>query len=230
MRKLVLVVLVTTLSGCSKVVQVKDTQPPAVTLVRAGADGEFDPVALVDFCALVFDEDPLDKLEINLMSDEDELVETGGELCQGGNWGGLITLSDNDHTLTVTATDKAGNKGQASVDITPTENKAPRCEFNEPENNSVHFLGDPVAFRGTVSDPDQDDQLTVKFKGSKSGVIFEGEPDVNDEVAFSFTGLTLGSHIINMSVIDQRGSADSCVRRVTIDPAPLDTDTDTETN
>ena len=73
-----------------------------------------------------------------------------------------------------------------------------------------------VTFEGTADDVDvANETLTVAWESDQDGIFGASAPDVNGTIAFDYDGLTLNTHLITMTVSDERG--ETCADTVTLE-------------
>ncbi|MBK7757857.1 MAG: hypothetical protein IPI35_15950 [Deltaproteobacteria bacterium] len=222
------------LAGCDNDTQIKVVDDaPSVTIVRPSSGTVFNPDEAIELCLQLADEDELTELQITVESDIDGVLFNGpNDLteCEGGNAGLSLTLSDAEHTLTVTVTDTANQATQANVVVTAEPNELPLCAWISPEDGLTFFETDNITFEAQVSDAEMTNALLgVVVESDVDGLLFEGNPDGAGLVTFT-QPLTAGGaaealHNITLSVTDDRGATSTCLVSVNID-ACLDDDGD----
>ena len=73
-----------------------------------------------------------------------------------------------------------------------------------------------VTFEGTADDVDvANETLTVAWESDQDGIFGASAPDVSGTIAFDYDGLTLNTHLITMTVSDERG--ETCADTVTLE-------------
>jgi len=137
-----------------------------------------------------------------------------------GNWSlslsptQLATLTDGTHTITVTATDAAQNTNTANLTVT-TALTPPNPEIDTPFVDGILSISEAAAGvtltgRTGVSGLNQGVQLKIDV----NGITYTGTVDSNGEwsvtlPAGALSGLTTGSHTINVTVTDSAGNTNT---------------------
>jgi PKD repeat protein len=121
------------------------------------------------------------------------------------------TLSRGAHAITLTATDKQGATGSATVDVSVAQvgNAAPVAAIQSPAAGATFFQGTSIAFSGSASDA-EDGALggaALAWSSSLDGPIGQG-------ASFSTSLLSVGAHQITLTARDSAG--DSGAARVGI--------------
>ncbi len=125
-----------------------------------------------------------------------------GAFAQGAQV--VANLSEGPHRLTLTATDSAGNPGQAQISITVratnTVNRPPTAVISAPLNGAVFDEGTAIELTGTGADP-EDGALqgaALTWSSSVGGLLGTG-------AALTFNGAALGTHRILLTAADSQG-------------------------
>ncbi len=117
--------------------------------------------------------------------------------------------------------DPKGASGSASVGLVITETEAPFVDLLAPEDGSVFFLGEAIAFEATVTDgEDEPGDLTVWFESSVDGRI---EIDTGVSSAGRVAGvvdLSLGAHDLSMWAEDTDGKTNFDRVSITVEEVP----------
>ncbi|MBC8454825.1 MAG: hypothetical protein H8D71_01310, partial [Deltaproteobacteria bacterium] len=168
----------------------------------------------IEFEGLVTDdEDAADTLSITWSSDTDgEIIATTPD--SDGTTGLAAHLTQGLHTITLTATDSDGQIGSDAINVeVGPDNTPPNCVLLTPTDGETGMVGDLVVFGGTVGDPDVlVDTLTVDWKDGEV-VVGSSIPTTAGNVSLPLTELTLGAHVISMTVSDEMGA--TCTDQVT---------------
>ena len=101
-------------------------------------------------------------------------------------------------------------------------NSAPTCGITAPETNAADEAGTKVRFEATVADVDVPaDWLTVVWSSDLDGELGESTPDSAGQVAFSYSDLSIESHVITLTVTDEVGAdcSDDIIYSVGTPPA-----------
>ena len=126
------------------------------------------------------------------------------------------TLTEGNHTLTLTVEDLSAKTAIDTVDIVvgPT-NSPPTCSLTEPVDNDAIEHQMEVTFVGQADDVDIDnDTLTVEWSSDIDGVIGTINPTPTGDIRFPYSGLSINTHLVTMTVLDERG--ESCQSTVTL--------------
>ena len=118
--------------------------------------------------------------------------------------------------------DTSGKVSSQDVVITVKEtNTAPACEITAPEDGSAGTEGVLVVFEATTSDADiPASDLEVSFSSNIDGLIGEVTPSSTGDIEFPYSDLTLGNHLITMTVTDEiGGSCDTVIYTVGSPPS-----------
>jgi hypothetical protein len=203
--------------------------PPQVTWISPVDGAAFVPGELFNLCAQIADEDALDDLSMTVTSSIDEVIWTqdqGLSACPGGNLGMLLSLSDADHTLLLTAIDTRGRAGQAALDLVADTNAAPWCDLQTPRDGHEVALGDSVLIEAQVGDGESDEtELTATIESNMDGLIWTGSPNGVGAITAQWTPSQAGDHTLTLWVVDPRNKAHACESLVIVDPC-LDQDLD----
>jgi hypothetical protein len=119
----------------------------------------------------------------------------------GGNFSHTVSLDDGDHTVTVTATDAAGNVGNKEITVT-IDTTAPVVTITNPLEGAKYSTSS-VTIQGTVNDPDI---AQVDVNGQSVAVS-------NGTFSVTLT-LTEGSNLVSVTATDAANN--SSVDTVTV--------------
>ena len=180
-------------------------QPPLVTIVAPASGSQHLPVAGVVLQASVEDPDgpaPFDGT-VAWTSDVD------GPLCQG-----LACTSPplrvGAHLITATATDAGGASATASVRI--VVNTPPSPTIVLPPGGAAFFVGQPVSFRGSASDPEQEiPDSALGWSSQLDGALGSG-PELN------LATLSPGTHRITLTASDDFGAIGAATVAIIVSP------------
>ncbi len=197
---------------------VQPTGSPQVELTAPLASGTYYSDRLIEFAGSVSDEeDEPTELMVGIDSSFDAEFDPVVDVASNGTISAFATLSEGEHALTLWAEDSSGKRGTDSVVIqVGPPNSDPTCSITAPESGSSVVLGASVLFEATVDDGDiPENQLGVTWTSDRDGELGSSTPTSGGEVAFSYGGLTAGTHVITMEVLDEVGG--SCTDLVVLD-------------
>jgi len=142
--------------------------------------------------ALVWTDDDVD-LGLNPSADPDGVTATSTYLEEG------------PHTLTLWATDTTDLTGSATVSIlVGGPNVAPDCAITAPADGVAFNLGETVTFEGSGSDPAVPaDWLTATWTSDLDGELASGPLATDGTTAAAASDLTLATHVVTLSVVDE---------------------------
>ncbi len=116
-----------------------------------------------------------------------------------------VSLLQGAHILTVSASDDEEAVGTSNVSVTvTTTHVAPDCEILEPLDTGFP-TGTNILFRGQVNDEDvAADALSVTWSTDVDGAFaIDLQPDTDGEVVTYFADLSVGDHVLRMTVTDE---------------------------
>ena len=127
-------------------------------------------------------------------------------------------LSLGSHTITLTATDSAGESASAAVSIiiqeSPSGNQAPEAQILSPANNATYTQGNAVSFSGKGTDPEE-----VGLSGAALSWSSNIDGFLETGVGFTWTTLSPGGHTISLTATDSEGLSHTATVTITITPA-----------
>lgn len=183
------------------------SEPPIVSIESPGDGASFDEGVTISMLGRVVDEaydGQLDSLAATWAVD-------GGRVCSGAVFdsGGLSTcdyvFTAGEATITLTATDPAGQAATATATVQVNVNSAPTAQIIEPTPSGNYYSNYPIVFSGLATDgEDAADQLTVTFEDASGVLDIDGRPTSAGEVSGSVL-LAEGNHFITMTVTDTTG-------------------------
>ena len=210
-------------TGCVNIQPVVDTFAPDIVILAPFEGSTHNPAA-VPLCAHVFDEDPIDVLDVVLTSDIDGVMTPAWGLCSGGNFGATVALSsEGTHVLTLTAVDSAKNENSATVSIealedAPAANTAPSCTISSPEDGATFTAGSALSFDATVADlEDEPSALTVVLNSDMDGILTGASVDSAGLVQLELTDMSTNAHTLTLTVSDSEALSGTCVVSITIE-------------
>jgi hypothetical protein len=224
------------LAACSQDLQLseeKNKQPQAV--INAPEDqGSFSALDSIEFLGTVADGDGLGDLQTVVWTSD----QTGEIAVSEPDGEGVVraasTLASGVHTITLSATDKAGVEATDNITVVVQAGSGiPIANITSPPNLSETPLGSTVALSGGVDDADSDlGDLTVTWThapadGGLSTTITTGSPAIGGTTTAYWEDATLGTHRIVLEVVDESGQTgtDEIVIEI-VDPGDGDADGD----
>lgn len=135
--------------------------------------------------------------------------------------GALTFAAAGDHTITLSATDPAGNVGTASVSFAVAPNQAPECAILAPELGYVVSSGDGTYLVGQAADAEvRPSSLRAVWTSSLDGVLGESVPSVQGSVRTWSGWPSAGEHELSLTVTDPVGATctDTVAMRVNSPP------------
>ena len=186
------------------------TTRPEVVLVRPVGEVLYYvdyPVALE---GLVSDEeDAPDALTAAWESSADGALDVSPDLDPGGATTGAVMLSEGEHIVTLTGTDADGVSGSATSTISVRgPNQVPTCTITDPESDSGGAEGVTTTFSAVVDDVDiGPEALVVTWTSDLDGEVGVSTPSSDGSVSMSTGALTVGTHTVSMTAVDEVGAA-----------------------
>ena len=187
-----------------------DNVPPFVTIGSPANGSEFTEGDPVPFQGSAVDTEdgilPGESLRWNSQKD--------GDFATGTN-PTITTLSPGGHAITLTAIDSDGASTSETITISidPLPPQPPTASIVQPESDEVFAQGVQVVFIGTGDDPDGPDLEESAFVWSSNldGEIGTGRLVDSDS-------LSIGDHLITLTVRDQDGHTGTATVAITITP------------
>ena len=191
------------------------TDPPAVRIDAPLEGGKYYAAHPIEFLGVAADlEDPNDQLIAEWTSSLDGTLSLPTTISTAGSSSGSVNLTEGEHQILFSVTDTLSKIGTDSVFIVVgPENSAPICGITAPPSGSVGAPNDAVTFIGQADDPDQTlPTLTVDWSSSLDGVLGSSVVDSSGSTLFPYSTLSIGVHILTMTVIDELDA--SCVASI----------------
>lgn len=205
------------LVACQDTTVSKYREPPIVAIENPtdGAVVDADvPITLQGRVVNESFEDSLHEITVLWTVDGGRVCDTavfdtsGITTCEHGFDPGVATIS-------LTATDPAGQSASASIEITVVAGNAPAVEIRTPSTGDRVNEGDIVLFSATVADvEDRADELSISWESDLDGVLSTLGAASSGDVEFATDALTVGTHNISLNVTDQDGNTG--VDRITL--------------
>ncbi len=125
----------------------------------------------------------------------------------------INALVQGGHVVVVRAFDLAGNSATATVNIT-VDTTAPNVEILSPANGYLNTTGS-ITITWTGNDTDSGiDHYEVSWEGMTPTIVPAGT------LAYTFTGLSDGSHVLTVTAYDKVGLSATDTVTVTVDALP----------
>ena len=174
----------------------------------------------VEFTATVADaERAPNLLQIVWTSDKDGDLGSSTADSSGAVSFPISSLSAADHRITMIATDDLGASCTAAVDW--TVGTPPTIVLETPLAEELVNDGEALTFSAVVSDTDDvASDLTVAWSSSLDGVFYEGAPDSTGVAQFLDAGLSVGDHLLNVTVTDSDGLYATALGTFTVNGVP----------
>ena len=209
----------------SIVVSIEPTEVPQAQIVSPTTDGVYYSDQLITFEGLVTDaEDDEEFLSAFWESNRDgELIDIDAEPNSTGQVLGYGNLSEGQHAIELHVEDSSGKETTETVVINVgPPNSAPLCAILSPTDGSAGPEGDVVTFTATASDDDvSSDWLTVQWSSDKDGTIGNSIPTTDGDIVFTYSGLSVNSHVITMQVADELGETCTKLVEYTVGTPPI---------
>ena len=182
---------------------------PLVTIVSPDSEGLYYSDIPISFQGTVADAVfAPEEIAIEWSSDAGGVIsDASATPSSDGEFEGQGSLSEGAHTVTLTGTNLNGQSGTSTVDITVgAENSLPLCEITSPEDGSAGPEGVEITLVGAVSDTDIPyEWLMASWESDLDGVLGDSTPTADGEVSLSWSGLSLATHAITLTVTDEVG-------------------------
>ena len=189
-------------------VSVLPTEAPIVELLTPDASGTYYTDKLIQFSALVSDEeDALEDLVITWNSSIDGYLELDTWANSSGEISDYTRLTEGEHAIELRVEDLSGKISTDEVVIlVGAENNLPDCEIIEPADGDALVVGQAVSFRGLATDPDvPSTELSLMWSSDKDGELGAGSINSDGEIIFSYSDLSVNNHVLTLSVEDEVG-------------------------
>ncbi|MEC7988120.1 MAG: hypothetical protein VX278_23340, partial [Myxococcota bacterium] len=204
-------------------VKVIPSTPPQVDLLSPLAEQRYYSNALIQFEAQLSDiDEPAENLLLDWKSSIEGDLELEGTIDTNGLFTAARYLSEGEHYLDLTVQDSAGKSTAVSqiIKVGP-ENNTPTCNITDPESNIGFASGETVVFQAVVSDIElTPEELLISWKSDRDGELGESTADSTGHTNFSSSDLSIGTHSITLSVVDDAGAICSENILVQIGTAP----------
>lgn len=204
--------------------EITPTTAPNVELISPTNDGLYYSDQLILFSAVITDaEDSPSELQAVWNSSIDGDLPTAAVANEDGLLEEYLNLTEGEHALTLTVTDRGGKStAQATTVTVGGPNSAPLCSITSPETGEVYISGEAINFIGSVSDSDVDvATLTTVWRSDKDGDLGAGTVNSDGEALFSTTSLSANTHIIQLDVSDDVGASCTSTTTISVGTPPM---------
>lgn len=193
---------------------------PSCTITAPADGGASVDGARVDFRASTGDVDvPADRLNVRWSSDKDGDLGVSTPDTAGNVAFSTSTLSVNTHRVTMTVTDEVG--ATCTTGLTWSVGTPPEVTLETPLPGEVSNEGEGIAFRALVSDrEDVAGDLTVRWESDRDGLLYEGTPDSGGLAQFIGRDLSVGEHVLTVTVTDSTGLTATTLGTFTVNGIP----------
>jgi hypothetical protein len=197
------------LAGCNDTTVSKYREPPVVAIENPTDGAVIEADIPVTLQGRVVDESYADALHtVSVL-----WTVNGGRVCDTAvfDTNGISTCEHTFDpgvaTVTLTATDPAGQTASATIELTVEAGNAPAVEILTPSTGDRVNDGDIVLFTASVSDvEDRADELTISWESDLDGVLSSAGAASSGDVEFATDALTVGTHSISLNVTDKDGN------------------------
>lgn len=188
---------------------VQPTDAPTAEITSPVTEGRYYSDELITFSGTVGDaDDPTELLVVTWETQEggdlglDTLVDSNGRVEAFGS------LPAGEHTVLLHVVDTTGKEAIDAVRITVgAPNEAPSCAITAPATGAAGAAGAEVLFEAAVADPDGETaDLAVAWSSDHDGALGASTPGADGSVAFAWSALTAGTHVISLEVEDEAGA------------------------
>ncbi len=184
-------------TGVASVIITIGNTAPTATIIVPSAD-----VSIFEGESITFNGTGTDTEDGSLDGEALEWISNKDGRIGIGNSSTVAYLSSGDHTITLVATDSNGATGTDSVIVT-VENTVPTATITNPATASSYASGSLVIFTGTGIDAEDGNLYgaSLVWTSDLDGFIGTG-------TSFSISILSVGEHLITLTVTDKNGAAD----------------------
>ncbi len=187
---------------------------PVVTFVEP-VGAEYAAGADIPFEAQLADaEDDPSKLDVTWTGADGTVYTIDNTPVPAGHIEGKLVLAEGDYTITLAATDPAGNVGSASVSFTVvTPNELPECSILTPSDGDLLREGESVLLAGDATDLETASlDLQVVWSSSEDGELGESVALPDGTVSLYIDKLSVGEHQLSLIVTDgQEGECEAVI-------------------
>jgi len=190
----------------------------AITAPESGSAGEEG--VLVSFTAQVADADiSADQLTAVWSSDWDGQLTESSPTSDGQVSFSTSDLSVNTHTITLAVADEMG--ASCSDQVVYTVGAAPEVSLSSPSTGDIYNQGETISFAAQVSDQeDAATDLSLSWLTDLDGEISTQGADSNGQASFASDALSVGSHVLTLTVTDSHGLWGQAIVSFTVNGLP----------
>ena len=193
-------------------IRLTDNTGPTVEITSPAHESRYRVTDLIPFEGMVSDgEDVPEGLAVRWESDVDGILDRIGLTVESdGRVTGTGTLSVNRHLIRLVAEDTSGREGNDSVIINVAPPAAPpQVTIQEPAAGAQFEAGRTINFRAEATDElTQPADLQVEWRSNLEAGILSVDPPMDDNITqFSTNMLSVGEHVITLTVTDEDGDS-----------------------
>lgn len=135
----------------------------------------------------------------------------------------FVTLPEGAHGITLEVVDPDGKIGRDTLALTVgPANRAPGCGVLEPTDGEVVPWGTDLALRGYATDADEPAEgLAAVWASDLDGPLGTATPAADGAVLGVASGLRAGTHLLSLTVTDERGERCADAVAVTVGSPPV---------
>ncbi len=214
-HRALLLVLALQACGGTDVQVVEVTTPPTAEILTPGANAQsFEAGALITFEGVVQDQqDAPDRLTASWSSDRDGLLDEAVPDSTGRTSFAVMDLSAGTHVISLQVLDTDGEVGEDWVSLVVERfNTEPSVDIEFPANGDTLIEGQASVFTARAQDDDPEDPpqtLEVAWSSDIDGFLGNDSPDTTGSLSLTTSALSLGSHVVSVTVTDSAGASDS---------------------
>ncbi len=198
--------------------------PPVVQMLLPAAGGTFAVGEAIPFEAQLSDaEDDPAKLDVTWTGADGTAYTIDNTPVPAGHLEGSLVLDTaGEYTLTLAATDPAGNVGTASVSFTVIVPDAlPECVILNPAEGELLAERENVILAGEVEDAETAAaDLLVEWRSDQDGVLGESIAVGEGTVSLLVDDLSVGEHLLSLVVTDAAGGVCEDVIAIRVNGTP----------
>lgn len=183
-----------------------ENERPSCAIVSPSADVAVAIGDSVSIAATATDgQQAAETLAVAWSSDRDGALGTSVPASDGSVARAFADLSVGAHVITLLVTDAGGATCSDNVGVTVTS--PPMATIDAPTNGEVVSAGASTLFRATVADAeDAAAALAVSWESDRDGVLSTASADSAGITFFSTDALSLGTHVVALTVTDTDGN------------------------